>query len=428
MPEKKAKGFGYAEKDQVFEINKTEKPQPNAGKGKQLVLNIAEAAENAGKILLKQRVSTIKYTGNPLIDTFKRVNEFLIDHTKIKIKDKAVFYRLLAVMLNAGLPLIKSLRTLGVQSEKNPRLSKILFSCATSIEGGKSLSEAMNDYPDVFGDAEIGMVKAGEASGQLNKTLKSIAAEEEKTASITGKVKGAMTYPIVILTLLLVAITLMMILVVPQLTRLFTQSSRDLPLPTRVLIGLSDFAINYWPFIIAGIALSFIGFGAWRKTRGGRYILDYIKINLPIFGPIFRKTALSKFARGFANLMGSGVPIIKSIEIVSHSIGNEVYKRRLVLTAEDMRRGIPMAENMSNSKLFPKMLVNMIEVGEQTAQLENVMVKVADFYDEEIDTVVASLTKIMEPLILVIIGLVVGGLVAAIMLPIMQLTDIAGAV
>ncbi|MFC1747983.1 type II secretion system F family protein, partial [Pseudomonadota bacterium] len=190
--------------------------------------------------------------------------------------------------------------------------------------------------------------------------------------------------------------------------------------------AISNFSLNYWPVIIIGVIGFALGFGAWRKTRTGRYIIDYIKIKLPIFGPVFQKGALSKFSRGFSDLISAGVPIIKSIEILSASVGNEVYRRRLMLTAEDMKRGIPMAENMSESPLFPTMLVNMIEVGEQTAQLESVTEKVADFYDEEIDTVVAALSKIMEPMILVIIGVSVGGLVAAIMLPIMQLTEAAG--
>lgn len=424
MPEKQAKGFGEAEKDQVFEVNKAQQAAAQP-KEKQLILNIAQAS-GTDKILIKERVATIKYTGNPIVDAYTRLNEFIIDHSKIKVKEKAVFFRLLAVMLNAGLPLIKSLRTLGVQSEKNPRLSKILYALAGSIEGGKSFSEAMLGYPDVFGDAEVGMVKSGEASGQLNKTLKAIASEQEKNASITGKVKGAMIYPIVILSLLVAAMTLIVMMVVPQLETLFSQAGSDLPLPTKILVTMSDIANNYFVFVLIGMVLFGMAFSWWRKTRTGRLYIDTVKINLPVFGDIFRKLTLSKFSRGFANMMGSGVPIIKSIEIVSHAIGNEVYKRRLVLTAEDMRRGIPMAENMSESKLFPKMLVNMIEVGEQTAQLENVMLKVAEFYDEEVDNVVSALTKIMEPMILIVIGLGVGFLVAAIMLPIMSLTDIAG--
>jgi type IV pilus assembly protein PilC len=425
MPEKQAKEFAQSG-GQAFELDKkTGKPTDAATEAeKKLVLNIVEVPGK--KILLKKKPGEVKMTGNPIIDAYNKINDFVIESQKIKVKDKAVFFRLLAVMLNAGLPLIRSLDTLAIQSEKTPKLGKILTAMARSIERGKSLSEAMEEYTNVFGDAEIGVVRAGEAGGQLNNTLQSLAKDLEKTASITGKIKGAMIYPVVILSLLVVAMFLIMIMVIPQITKLFAEAGQNLPLPTLILMTVSEFSVKYWPVVVIGVIGFAIGFGAWKKTRTGRYIVDYIKIKLPVFGPVFQKGALSKFSRGFADLLSAGVPIIKSIEILARSVGNEVYNRRLLLTAEALKRGIPMAENMAESPLFPAMLVNMIEVGEQTAQLENVSEKVADFYDEEIDTVVAALSKIMEPMILVIIGVSVGGLVAAIMLPIMQLTEAAG--
>jgi type IV pilus assembly protein PilC len=423
VPEKLAKDFASAEKGETFVMKKEEAPaaKPNQ---KQIRIEIAEA--RGGKILLRHREELVTLTGNPIIDTFHKINDFFVSRTKIKIRDMATVFRLMAVMINAGLPLIKTLDTLGVQNQKNAKLSGVLFDLARQIEGGKSLSESMTSHSDIFDDAQIGVIKAGEASGQLNKTLRSLAEEIEKSASVQGKIKGALIYPAVIMSLLGGVIFLMMIMVVPQMTSLFSQTGQVLPLPTRVLIGFSDFCVKYWPVVVISLIGLVVGFGAWKKTRTGKYMWDLIKINMPVFGPIIQKGALSKFARSFANMMSSGVPIIKSIEIVSYAVGNEVYKRRLLLTAEDMKRGIPMAENMSESKLFPKILVNMIEVGEQTAQLENVVLKVADFYDEEIDEVVKNLTKIMEPLILAVIGVTVGGLVAAIMLPIIQLTQVAG--
>lgn len=429
MAEKKAGDFGRTEEGQTYKVG------PGATNGenglmpeKKLVLEITHAEGEPDKKmkLVKKKPGEFELTGNPIIDGYNKLNDYLISTSKIKLKEKAVMYRLLAVMLNAGLPLIKSLRTLGYQTEKTPKLSKVLFAMATRIEGGKSLSDAMEEYSDIFSNAEKGVVKAGEASGQLNKTLKSLADEIEKNASITGKVKGAMIYPVVILVLLVGAIFLMMILVIPQLSDLFSQAGQDLPLPTKVLVIISNFSVNYWPFIIMGVIGFVFAFQSWAKTRFGSYAVDWFKLNMPVFGPVFQKTVLSKFSRSFSNMMGSGVPIIKSIEIVAAAVGNEVYRKRLLLTAEDMKQGIPMAENMSESKLFPKMLVNMIEIGEQTAQLESIMLKIADFYDDEVNNVVAALSKIMEPMILVFIGVTVGGLVAAVMLPIMQLTDVAG--
>jgi type IV pilus assembly protein PilC len=422
VPEKQSKGFGQSENKQLFTLKAEESKEPMLDK--QIQLNIADA--RVGKILLRQKLGYNHLTGNPIIDFYGRINGYFVDHTKIKIKDKATVFRLLAVMINAGLSIIKSLKTLASQNEKIPRLSKTLLQMADAIEGGKSLSGAMEQYPEIFSEAEIGMVHAGEASGQLNKTLRDLAEDVEKSASLMGKIKGALVYPIAIMGLVVVVVFVMMIVVVPQLSKLFSQTGHDLPLPTQVLMGISNFSVNFWPLILLIASISFVAITAWKKTKSGKYFWDLMLLKLPIFGNVIQKGTLAKFARSFGNLLGSGVPIIKSLEIVGNAIGNEVYKERLFLTAEDMKRGIPMAENMAESKLFPSMLVNMIEIGEQTAQLENVTKKVAEFYDEEVDNVVNALTKVMEPMIMVIVGVVVGGIVAAIMLPIIQLTNITG--
>jgi type IV pilus assembly protein PilC len=420
LPEKQAKEFGQSEKNELFVL-----PEKLQEAEKEIVLNISEAKN--GKLLLHKRsVDFIHLTGNPVIDAYNRVNNYFIDHSRIKIRDKAAFFRLLAVMINAGLPLIKSLKTLSGQANKSPKLQRALAFMAGSIEAGKSLSAAMQEFPDIFSEAQVGMIRSGEASGQLNKTLKDLAEETEKSASLQSKIKGALVYPIVILALLIAVVFVMMITVIPELTKLFAQTGKELPLPTRILINMSNFTLHYWAGIIVIFFGTIFGVSIWKNTRTGRYYWDLMMLNLPLFGEIIQKAVLSKFARSLSNLLKSGVPIIKSLEIVSNAVGNEVYKKRLFLTAEDMRRGIPMAENLADNKLFPHLLVNMIEIGEQTAQLENVTLKVAEFYDEEVENVVKSLTKIMEPIIIVIIGATVGGLVAAIMLPIIQLTNITG--
>ncbi len=424
MPEKQAQGFGQADKGQTFTINGQNAEAGSEQEGKQIVLNIAQTS--GGKVLLRQKASYVKYSGNVLVDTYRRINDFFIDHSSVKIRDKATFFRLLAVMINSGLPLIRSLRTLAVQQAKSPKLARTLYEMATAIEAGKSLSEAMSGYPEIFNEAQVGMIHAGEASGQLNKTLRELAESVEKTASITSKIRGALIYPAAILVLLVIVIFVMMIAVIPQMTKLFAQTGHDLPLPTQILIAVSNFCSTYWPIVLLVSTALVVGTVLWIHTRTGKYMWDYMLIKLPIFGQLIQKATLSRFSRSLSSLMSSGVPIIKAIEITANAVGNEVYKRRLVLTAEDMRRGIPMAENMAESKLFPTMLVNMIEVGEQTAQLESVTLKVAEFYDEEVDTVVAALTKVMEPLIIVVIGITVGGMVAAIMLPIIELTNITG--
>jgi type IV pilus assembly protein PilC len=433
MAEKQTKGFYRdIEAGETFKVGQEPEQKAPAdesklmGKGEGFVMNIGFDKKKEERIFLKKMGGQGQLTGNPIFDAYTKLNEYLIEHGKIKVTEIAVIFRLMATMINAGIPLIKSLNTLGVQSDKNLKLRKVLFDLAHEVEGGSTLSKAMGKYPDVFPEAQIGSIQAGEASGQLNKTFRNLAEEAEKSASIAGKVKGALMYPMVILVVLTVIIILMMTLVIPQLSGLFQQAGADLPLPTKVLMVMSDFTINYWWILLMAAGGLIFGVITWKKTKSGKYYWDYMLIKLPVFGPLVIKSTLAKFAYSFGNLLGSGVPIIKSMEIVSMAIGNEVYRRRFMLTAEDMKSGIPMAENLSNSKLFPSMLVNMIEVGEQTAQLEMVTQKVAEFYNEEVSTAVSSLTKIMEPMIMVIVGVVVGGLVAAIMLPIMQLTSLTG--
>lgn len=430
MTDKQTKGF-YQDIDAIetFKVTEqgadTKNEQSLIGQGDKLIMNIG-LEKKTEKIYLKKVANASKLTGNAIVDSFTKFNDFLVEHSKIKIRDVAVIFRLLSTMINAGIPLIKSLNTLGAQAEKSPRLQRVLFDMAHQVEAGSNLSKAMGKYPDVFTEAQLGAVQAGEASGQLNKTFKNLAEESEKSAAIVGKVKGALIYPIVILVIMFGVVFVMMLLVVPQISGLYEQSGKDLPAVTRVLITMSDFTVAYWWLMILAVIGLIAGILSWKKTKSGRYYWDLMLLSLPIFGDLVRKSTLAKFSYGFGNLLSSGVPIIKAIEIVSMAVGNEVYRKRFLLTAEDMKSGIPMAENLSNSKLFPSMLVNMIEVGEQTAQLETVTQKVADFYNEEVTNAVNSLTKIMEPLIIVVVGITVGGLVAAIMLPIMQLTSLVG--
>ncbi len=421
MAVKQSKGFFRdIEGKETFELKGGQKKAGEEG----IVMEIGGDQKQVERIFLHKDKGITNLTGNWFIDTYNRFNEWVIEMNGVSTRDLATTFRLLAVMINAGIPLIKSLNTLGVQWEKKPKLARTMFALAKSVEGGKSLSLSMQEYPKIFNDAQIGAVQAGEEAGQLNKTMLDLASELEKNASIAGKVKGAMIYPAAIILIMFAVIVLMLTMVVPQISKLFTESGKELPLPTQILISASDFVIGYWYILLGGLVGLISGIIAAIRTKTGRYYFDYFMISMPVFGPLLRKSLLSKFAHSFGNLLSSGVPIVRSMEIVAAAVGNEVYRRRFLLTAEDMKSGIPMAENLSSSKLFPTMLVNMIEVGEQTAQLENVTEKVAGFYDEEVDEAVKALTKVMEPLIIVLVGITVGGLVAAIMLPIIQLTDL----
>lgn len=392
---------------------------------KPIVLKIGEAS-NLRKLLEHSSADYVQLTGNVIVDAFKQVNGYFIAHSKVNIRQKATFFRLLSVMINSGLTIIRSLDTLAEQSAKEPKLRYVVYDLARQVEQGKSLSEGMAMHSDVFDEAQVGMVKSGEVSGQLNLILNNIANDLEKNASIQSKVVGAMIYPCVIMSLMIVVVIVMMTVVVPKISELFLEQSQALPLFTQILITTStlmrDHIVLMLLFFVALIAL----FIFWKNTPTGRYNWDLFVLKIPLFGPLIQKSVLSRFSRSMSNLLGSGVPIVPALKIIAGGIGNEGYREKLLLAAKDLEQGIPLAENLSDSKLFPTMLVNMIEVGEQTAQLETVTEKVALFYDEEVDNAVKTLTKVMEPLILVTVGVVVGGIVAAVMLPIIQLTGNAG--
>lgn len=384
----------------------------------------AEASQKSGTIVTeKKKIKSIK-------DILDWLNDLSIEYSSVSVKDKVIFFRLLSVMINAGLPIIKALLILRDQT-KNPKLQKILVEVSESVEHGDSLSTALAEYPEVFSDAEIGIITAGEVSGQLNEILINLASETEKNANLKGKIKSAMIYPIVILTILIGVMIVVMTLVIPKMAELFTGAGVDLPATTQFLINLSSWFVGStlfvpnWLLFILTIVGFFLGVGAWKKTKTGKYLWDRLMLKLPIFGELNMKVALTGFSRQLSSLSASGVSIIRALEIVASAVGNEVYRRRILEVKEEVERGIPIHEAIANDKLFPNLITSMIAVGEQTAQLDTVTKKVADFYEEEVDTFVKNLSTIMEPFIIVVVGILVGGLVAAIMQPIMQIADVA---
>ncbi len=359
---------------------------------------------------------------------FTQINDVIINLTKVKLKEKVMFFQLLAVMINAGVPIIRSLYVLSEQMN-NLKLKKIIRSIALEMEEGKTLSVSMERFASVFGEAERGMIASGEASGNLNSILKDIAKQTEKNAIILAKVKGAMIYPASIFSIMLVSLFLMLTMVVPKLTDLFTEGGKELPTSTKILMAVSEWSQDYWPSLIVIAVVAFLGFSLLRRDRRGRYSIDLALVYLPIFGKLVRELMISRFARMLASLMNSGVPIVKALEINANAVGNEVYKRRIQYAAQDVSQGIPLGENLNQSGfLFPSAVASMVLVGEQTANLTEVAGKIADFYEGEVDNAVASLSKLMEPVILVVMGSMVGFIVAAIMQPIMSLSDISTSV
>ncbi len=376
----------------------------------------------------RDKLKFLEYTktGHPIKDFLVGLNDQVENLSKVKAKEKATFFRLLAVMINAGIPIVESLTVLANQT-KNPRLKKNISKIADEIKKGSKLSESMKKYSGVFNESDIGMIAAGEISGRLNGVLQDIAADTEKSASLKAKIKGALTYPIVVMFILATAITLLMVMVVPQITSLFTGSGQVLPPATQMLINISDFLRNnillvtLSPFLLVG-TMSLI-----RKTELGKYYTDFLLLLIPVFGQLNRKAALSRFSRMISNLLKSGISIVEALIITANSIGNDVYKRRIIVSSKDIAQGIPMGENLrGNERLFPTMVVSMVAIGEQTGEISTVMDKIADFYEEEVDLMSSNFSKLLEPLILVVVGVTVGGIVAAVMQPIMSLTDMAG--
>lgn len=360
--------------------------------------------------------------------TFAKLNNLTILLSKVKLKDKVTFFQLLAVMINAGVPIIRSLYVLADQLP-NPKLQIVVKELAKKMEEGSSFSIAMEDYKNVFNESEIGMIASGEASGNLNDILKDIAHQAEKSAGILAKVKGAMIYPAAIMVIMLVAIFLMMTMVVPQLTEIFTETGQELPTSTKALIAISAFSSAHWKLIIAAVFAVVAGLLIFKRTKTGKYVIDFSLLYVPIFGSLVRKLMISRFARMLASLLKSGIPIVKTLEITANAVGNEVYKVRIKYAAQDVTQGIPLGENLSDSgSLFPAMVASMILVGEKTANIVEVSGKIADFYEDEVDNAVASLSKLMEPVILVVMGGVVGFIVAAIMQPIIGLSDLSSTI
>lgn len=379
-----------------------------------LILDDDKKSESGNNV--KNKTDTIKQWA--FID---KVNDFVISLQKVKVSEKVIFYRLLSTMTNAWMWIMKSVSIMEKQ-EKNPVFKKIMWRFCEELKEWKNLSDCMLMYPGNFSNAEVWIIKSWEKTWQLNRALSDLADQVEKVESISWKIKSAMMYPMFIIVVVIWVVAVMMIMVVPKLLEIF-DAKEDLPWSTKALIVMSDIFVNYWLLmIIVSFILYFLIF-AWRKTPNGLYVYDDLKLKIPVFWGINRKLILSKFSRVFAWLVWSGVSIVESLRITSDAVWNEVYKQRILLLSEDIAWGIKMWESLDWDKLFPDMMVQMIQVWEQTAKLDQVILKVADFYDEQVDNTIWVLNKLLEPFILVTLAVIVWFIAVAIMQPIMNLAD-----
>lgn len=352
------------------------------------------------------------------------INWLLLSFQKLKAKEKVVFYRLLATMVNSGMSLLQSIIVLEKQ-EKNPVFKKILIDITENLREWSNLSECFEQHHINFSEAEVGIIKSWEKTGQLNIALLQLADQIEKVASISGKIKWAMIYPFFIILVVVAVVAVLLVKIIPTLLEIFPDKE-SLPPLTKSLMAVSDFMIAYGIYMLLVFVGLLLLLNFWKKTPTWKYIFDDFILKIPIFWWINRKMILSKFSRIFAWLLSSWVSIIETLNIVATAVWSEVYKQRIILLWEDVAKGIKIWESLDGDKLFPEMMVQMIQVWEQTAKLDQTIIKVADFYDEEIDETVKILNKLLEPFIIVTLAVIVGIIAMAIMQPILSLSETVG--
>lgn len=345
------------------------------------------------------------------------LNKFL---NRVSFSDLVMITRQLATMVSSGLVLSDSIDILQEQ-QNNPTLKKTLEGISQDIKGGLTLAQALGKYPEIFPHLYVNLIKAGEASGKLDQVLLQMADGLEKDKEFQAKVKGAMIYPVVVLSMMFVVIIIMMIFVIPKLTTLYAQSTIELPLPTKILIGTSNLFINYWWLGLIICIGGAIGFQRWNKTEEGKYVIGRMLLKLPIVGRIITNVTLTNFNRTFGLLTSAGIPLLESIGIVTDLTDNPVYKKNLKAAYNGVERGLPFS-SLLTSEIFPKIVGQMVKVGEETGKVDEVFFKLADYFESEADHLIKNLTVAIEPIVLIILGVGVAFLVISIILPIYKLT------
>ena len=338
----------------------------------------------------------------------------------VPAKNLAVFTRQFSVMIDAGLPLVQCLDILGNQ-EDHKYFAQVILATRSDVEGGMSLAEAMKRHPKCFDALFCNMIAAGEAGGILDTILKRLATYIEKAVKLKSQVKAAMIYPIAVITIACLVIGVILWKVIPTFASLFAGLGAELPLPTRIVIGLSNNLVRFMPFILVGMFGIGWGFKAYYGTEKGRHVIDAITLKMPILGPILRKIAVARFCRTLSTLMASGVPILDGLDITARTSGNAIIEEAILTTRKSIERGETIAAPLKETGVFPGMVVQMIGVGEATGALDTMLGKIADFYEEEVDVAVEGLLTLLEPLMIAFLGGAVGGIVIAMYMPIFDL-------
>jgi type IV pilus assembly protein PilC len=392
--------------------------------------------QQSGEVLEDQMVSsdsmavaaTLKQQGMFVIDVREQgvaQKDILEPFKKVRLRDLVVFTRQLSTLINAGLPIVRAFYVLSEQTQ-NRKLKDTIDAVRKDVEAGLSLSEALEEHPEVFNRLYVEMVKAGELGGMLDGVLLRIADQLEKEADLRRKVKSAMIYPLFVMGFAFLTLTFLLLFIVPIFARLFAELGGTLPLPTRIVMGVSDILTSLWGilvYLVMGIALFL--FLRWKKTEQGRKVWGPVSLRIPAkIGDVIQKVALARFARTLGTLSAAGVPILQALEITATSSGNWVVEKAVLKSRDAVREGIPIYKPLEEESVFPPMVTRMIAVGEETGDIDGMLQKIAEFYESEVDATIKALTSIMEPVMIIIVGGIVGVIVISMYLPMFKIYEI----
>ncbi len=352
-----------------------------------------------------------------------KINNYLLRFSKVPLKEKLFFVQNLSLMLKSGISLSIALTTLATQTQ-NKRFSSILIEIGKKVESGNTFSDSMKKHKKVFGEMFISMVEAGELSGKLEEVLKQLFVQMKKEHALISKVKGALTYPAVIIFAMFGIGTFMIVVIIPKITAMFTEMKIELPLPTKILIKTSEIIINNGLLSAVGFVIFVVGFVKTIQHPKGKYIFQAILLKLPVISPIIKKINLARFARNISSLLKTDIMIIKSFQITANVLGNLHYRKALLVMAQKIKKGGKLSETVNTyPELFTPVVAQMIAIGEETGELDNILIELAGFYEEEVDLIMESLPSIIEPLLILFLGLGVGGVAVAIIMPMYSITE-----
>ena len=379
----------------------------------------ADSIQSASRLIKQQGLTVIDVT--PSSESSNGILNRITN--RITTKDKVLFSRQLSTLINAGLPLVQSLRNVSSQTQ-NKALQAIIGKIIVDIEAGSAFSVALSKYPKVFNEVFVSLVAAGEVSGTLDKALERIANQQEKDAEIISKIRGAMVYPAIVIVVMIAVVGFMIVTVMPQVEKIYADlPGANLPLITKILLAVSNFTIKYWYIVLIVLALSIFFTTRWARTMGGKKAIDKTKMKLPVFGPLFMKVYMARITRTGTTLVASGVPLIQMLEIVARAVDNVHIERSVRKAIDKVKGGKSLSDALRGDPNFLSLVPDMIHIGEESGSLEDMLAKTADYYEKEVDNQIKTISTIIEPILMVLLGIVAFTIVAAVLLPVYGLVN-----